>query len=377
MKNQKINPASACYNLPWSENNNPNGWIEPTSYCQLNCPGCYRGLDKENPKRFHAPLVEMKQQIDRHIKERNVQTISIAGGEPLLYPQILDLVRYASSLGLKVMIYTNAVALNKEGLIRLKEAGATKIVIHIDRFQNRPEGKNEKQLLSLREKFCSMFREVPGIGLGFIQPISKDSLADLDILIPYYQKNSDIISLLVFTLYKNILWDEKTEKAIDTNISLNDIIERLSSIYNYRPCSIYKNTGSGKEPTWVFSMNLLSNGRSLGSFDSQMAQTLGQRYYAKKNRYLFITLKHIFPKNAFIKFFFNPSTTKALLNYWRLVLLGKIPPFSKVHMQTTLLLRGPNKTNNGWDLCAGCPDAMYQGGKLVPSCILEYLRNNE
>jgi len=51
------------YRLPWSSKDNPNGWIEPTTFCQLKCPGCYRGLDKENPKYVHEDLEKMKKQI--------------------------------------------------------------------------------------------------------------------------------------------------------------------------------------------------------------------------------------------------------------------------------------------------------------------------
>ena len=41
------------YRLPWTKENNPTGWIEVTTFCQLKCPGCYRGLAEENPNRIH------------------------------------------------------------------------------------------------------------------------------------------------------------------------------------------------------------------------------------------------------------------------------------------------------------------------------------
>jgi len=31
------------YKLPWKELDNPNGWLEPTTYCNICCLGCYRG----------------------------------------------------------------------------------------------------------------------------------------------------------------------------------------------------------------------------------------------------------------------------------------------------------------------------------------------
>jgi len=35
------------------------------------------------------------------------------------------------------------------------------------------------------------------------------------------------------------------------------------------------------------------------------------------------------------------------------------------------------KVENKWDLCRNCPDRIIYNGKLVPSCILEDLKNKE
>src|SRR3990167_4676151 len=95
------------YKIPWTKNNNPNGWIEPTTYCQLVCPGCYRGLAHPNPLRIHEDIAKLKKEIDTLIKIRKIRILSIAGGEPLLYPQLNDLIAYAHSRGLKSRLVTN------------------------------------------------------------------------------------------------------------------------------------------------------------------------------------------------------------------------------------------------------------------------------
>ncbi len=69
---------------------------------------------------------------------RNIQTISIAGGEPLLYPEILEIVAYIKSRGLFSKLFTNGIALDTKMLTDLKNAGITEIVIHIDMSQNIP-----------------------------------------------------------------------------------------------------------------------------------------------------------------------------------------------------------------------------------------------
>ena len=56
------------YLLPWSVTDNPNGWIEPTTYCQLKCPGCYRGLAEKNPLRKHETFDFIKKEVNWFVK---------------------------------------------------------------------------------------------------------------------------------------------------------------------------------------------------------------------------------------------------------------------------------------------------------------------
>ena len=59
-----------CHLLPWSETDNPNGWIEPTTYCQLKCPGCYRGLDRQGYVSAHADFGVLQRLSLIHIFHR-------------------------------------------------------------------------------------------------------------------------------------------------------------------------------------------------------------------------------------------------------------------------------------------------------------------
>src|SRR3989344_1954177 len=164
MKQQNLSLQN-LYKLPWTNNNNPNGWIEPTTYCQLACPGCYRGLALPNPTRIHEDLANLKKNIDTLIKIRKIKILSIAGGEPLLYPKLNELISYANNRGLQVRLLTNGVALTKERLLKLKSLGLTEVIIHIAKYQNRPgySNKNEGDLNKLRGKYCQMFRQVKGV----------------------------------------------------------------------------------------------------------------------------------------------------------------------------------------------------------------------
>ena len=45
--------------------------------------------------------------------------------------------------------------------------------------------------------------------------------------------------------------------------------------------------------------------------------------------------------------------------------------------QVILIIDVPDNVNGEWNLCDGCPDAMYYNGKLVPSCLLERVKAGE
>ena len=55
---------------------------------------------------------------------RNPDNVSIAGGEPLIHPQIVDIVAFIAQNGIKPIILTNAVALTPETVARAEKGRA-------------------------------------------------------------------------------------------------------------------------------------------------------------------------------------------------------------------------------------------------------------
>ncbi len=117
-----------AYNLPWTEFDNPNAWIEPLNTCNIVCPGCYRGADKESSYSEILSLEEMKKQIDWFKQHRNIHTVSIAGGEPTLYPHLKELIAYAAKLNIRTMLFTNGLVLTRKYAIELAEQGLNQVV---------------------------------------------------------------------------------------------------------------------------------------------------------------------------------------------------------------------------------------------------------
>jgi len=82
------------YRLPWSLPDNAIAWLEPTKKCNLACLGCYR----ENDPRGHKTLDEVRRDLDVFERFRTVDGVSIAGGDPLVHPEIVEIVRMVARM---------------------------------------------------------------------------------------------------------------------------------------------------------------------------------------------------------------------------------------------------------------------------------------
>lgn len=139
---------SGLYPMPWAIDNNPNAWIEVTTHCQLKCAGCYRGLDQPEAKPMHESLDVIKDQVDKLIEMRSPECVSIAGGDPLLYPDLVPLLQYIKQKNCYSLVFTNGIALTDKLCQELNECGAGTItfLIHVAEYQGR------KETVSLRKE---------------------------------------------------------------------------------------------------------------------------------------------------------------------------------------------------------------------------------
>jgi MoaA/NifB/PqqE/SkfB family radical SAM enzyme len=123
-----------------------------TRRCNLSCTYCNEFDDVSEP----VPTDELKRRIAK-IKELGSWAVEFTGGEPMMHPEIYELVRYAKSLGFtKVMLISNAYLLNEEKVRKLSEAGLDDLQISIDGVT--PNDVTVKVLKPLRKKLEAVIR---------------------------------------------------------------------------------------------------------------------------------------------------------------------------------------------------------------------------
>lgn len=119
-----------------------------TDQCNLDCFYCNE-YDNSKP---HPDTAVLKRYMDK-IRELGVVRLGFQGGEPLLHPDIAELVRHAKSLGfVGVSMSTNAFTLTRELLKDLEDAGLDSLQISVDRMT--PIRSTRKSLKTVRHKLA-------------------------------------------------------------------------------------------------------------------------------------------------------------------------------------------------------------------------------
>ena len=78
--------------------------------CNFRCRQCFSKFGTEKL----LPVESWKQIVDNCIAGADVTEFNIAGGEPMLYPGLAELVKYIRSKGVKVSLITNGSLMDKE-----------------------------------------------------------------------------------------------------------------------------------------------------------------------------------------------------------------------------------------------------------------------
>jgi hopanoid biosynthesis associated radical SAM protein HpnH len=133
--------------------------LEPLFRCNLACPGC--GKIQYPPEVLRRQLTP--EECFRAVEECGVPMVSIPGGEPLLHPQITEIVEGLMRRGKYVYICTNALLL-KERLDDFKPDKRLTVNVHLDgqkAFHDRSvgrEGVYEIAVAGIREAVRRGFR---------------------------------------------------------------------------------------------------------------------------------------------------------------------------------------------------------------------------
>lgn len=149
--------------------------IVVTRRCNLSCGYCYEYDKVSKP----IPIDILKKRIDK-LKQLKTVFVTLNGGEPLLHPQIADLVAYTSKLGMVPMINSNGHALRLPLIEKLNAAGLFGMQLSCDALEdNDVTQKSMRRLqpkLDLLKEHANFVVRVNGV-LGSANPHEMEIVA--------------------------------------------------------------------------------------------------------------------------------------------------------------------------------------------------------
>ena len=122
---------SRLFNKPWVLGMPMAVSVEPTTACNLSCPECPSGLKSFTRPTGKIDVAVFQQQIDA-LQHTLIYLSFYFQGEPYLHKGFLDMVAYASRLGIYTATSTNAHFLNEENAKKTIESGLDRLIISMD-----------------------------------------------------------------------------------------------------------------------------------------------------------------------------------------------------------------------------------------------------
>lgn len=379
------------YRLPWSLTDNAISWLEPTWKCNIYCEGCYR----INDPRGHKSLERIKEELAVFKKFRRTDGVSIAGGDPLIHPEIVEVVRMVAEGGLKPILNTNGVALTKELLKELKAAGVRGFTFHVDSKQGRPhwKNKNELELNEVREHYAEMLYEIGGISCAFNSTVYEDTLQYVPDLVDWAQKHIDKVHVMVFIAFRAAILDgrfdyyngaEKVDLGVipytasgatRVDILSTDIYELIKKRFPEFDSAAYLN-GTGKPDSfkWLLSGRIGTKDKIYGYVGPKFMELAQTFHHLRHGHYLAYTDPKIHRrgKSMLLLAPIDARVRSIAGKYFRSAMINPLRLFKRLNYQSIMIIQAPDILEDGTqNMCDGCPDMTVLDGKLVWSCRLE------
>ncbi len=378
------------YRMPWSMNDNPIAWLEVTDICNIHCEGCYR-----QHITGHKTLDQLKEEVLFFKRWRNPDNVSIAGGEPLIHPQIIELVAFIREQGIKPIILTNAVALKPDILHELKKAGLAGFTVHIDSHQNRPhwKDKSEADHNELRQQCADMIAAEGGLYTIFNSTVYPSTFHEIPDVVRWGQANIDKVQGLVFITYRTATIDTQSGVALDHEVDISKLSYTRDSfsekfITSPEVYQIIKETCPEYEPSgylggsilhtsykWLIGATIGTKRKMLGSVGKRGMEIAQAGHHFFTGTYLAYLADPKMGGVVFNLWPFDAASRKAYANWWKMVLRKPAALFDRVYVQSIGIIQAPDILPDGRaDMCDSCPDITYLDGKLVNSCRMDEVR---
>lgn len=377
--------------MPWMSSSCPHFVLEINQKCNISCRGCYKNMGGSS-----KPLGQIFSELDVATSERRVQTVSIAGGEPTLHPQLCEIVGNIHRRNLKVVLATNGLLLSTSLLENLKDVGLDMVMLHIDEGQDRPDLPRVpayEQISSLRSTLADRVA-ASNIDVGL----------SITIYDNYFDRVPSVVDYVISSRHVNYLF---ATNYVDTDSLLGavDLMRRDrrdSSDYedaglfqpgrttNRQIYQVLKNDFALEPFTYLPSERADAEGKSGFSWMTYFIPVIHfqretERFNIKSNfmHSLLLSLPRFI--GGSFRFYREQNPLPAAVRVLCSSLTGRRPlegmkfllklrhNGARLRSKYLIFENGPTVTDGGDISCCDlCPNATVRGGQLVPVCLADY-----
>lgn len=156
-----------------------------TRACNLKCVHCYN--DSGAGKPFNEVTTEKAKAVLDDLASFGVPCVLFSGGEPLMRPDLFELLQYAGKKSLRTVISTNGTLITTNAAKKIKNSGVSYVGISLDgigeindKFRG-VEGAFEKATAGIRNCITA------GVRVGLRLTLTKRNVQDLEALFDFFE----------------------------------------------------------------------------------------------------------------------------------------------------------------------------------------------
>lgn len=398
-QNTFLNPQN-YYRFPWSLNDNGISWLEVTASCNLDCKGCYR----DRKSTGHKSLEEIADDLSVFKRERKSDCMSIAGGDPLVHPEIVKIVKMVKDGGWKPIINTNGIALTQKLLEDLITAGIFGFTFHIDTSQTRHDSPNINSEIDLNATRLHFAQLVAKTGKGkitcsFNQTVTQETLNTIPAIVNWAKQYPKIVHSMVFILYRDPqfvgdfdfyangkkveiekIYDE-TDWGKNKHLTAHDIAEKiLEAEPLYSPGAFLNGTIDPNSMKWLIALRAGTDKKTYGFAGPKFMEYVQVGSHLFRGKWLSYSPAQFLSTGrlcAFLFSLFDKGMRQILKNYLKTAFISPVSFFQKTYMQSIAIIQPIDFMPDGrMNMCDSCPDMTVHKGKMYWSCRLEEIKRH-
>lgn len=372
--------------LPWTLENVPHAALDILRGCNIRCRAC----SNTQPDHIKS-MEEIESELDDLMRLRRLHSLSIVGGEVALHPQLPEVVRRVRRRGLFAELFSNGVALDGALLLRLKQAGANVIFLHIETGQERTDlrhGADAAAVRRLREEKTALVA-AHGIETGLAVTVRPDEPHEIDSAVQFVLESPHAAYLLV-TMRREVTVMPPLRGNLATgmcagdagrgwacggaDISCDEVQHRLREHYGIEAFGYVGSNADASAPRWL-SFQIASAMQPDGKWIHRaLRPTAVERTFLETTRRLTGRYPFWIPQDAArqtLHLFLNGLAGGGFRENMGLVraATGR----GRRLVTKRLLFQWPATLDAEGRLvhCRSCPDAVVRNGAMVPLCVCD------